>query len=52
MISNYIIYLNTLSNIEKNKYILYMTIFFVTILLISKIIYSIVLNHNNRIKPM
>lgn len=38
MISNYIIYLSTLSNIEKNNYLLYIAIFFITILLICGIL--------------
>lgn len=41
MFSNYIIYLNTLSNTEKNKYLLYMAIFFITILFICGILYII-----------
>ena len=38
MISNYIIYLSTLANIEKNNYLLYIAIFFITILLICGIL--------------
>ena len=38
MISNYIIYLNTLEEIEKNRYLLYIAIFFITILLICGIL--------------
>ena len=38
MISNYIIYLSTLSNTEKNNYLLYIAIFFITILLICGIL--------------
>ena len=41
MISNYIIYLNTLEEIEKNRYLLYIAIFFVVILLICGILYVI-----------
>lgn len=41
MISNYIIYLNTLEEIEKNRYLLYIAIFFIVILLICEILYVI-----------
>ncbi len=41
MIGNYIIYLNTLEEIEKNKYLLYIAIFFIVILLICGILYMI-----------
>lgn len=41
MISNYIIYLNTLEEIEKNGYLLYIAIFFIVILLICEILYVI-----------
>lgn len=41
MISNYIIYLNTLSNVERNKIYLYIVIFFITILIICSILYLI-----------
>lgn len=41
MISNYIIYLNTLEEIEKNRYLLYIAIFFIVILLICGILYVI-----------
>lgn len=41
MITNYIIYLNTLSNIEKNKQIASIFIFFIGILIICGILYLI-----------
>lgn len=41
MIGNYIIYLNTLEEIEKNRYLLYIAIFFIVILLICGILYMI-----------
>ena len=41
MITNYIIYLNTLSNIEKDKQISIIFIFFIIILLICGILYLI-----------
>ena len=41
MITNYIIYLNTLSNVEKNKQIALIFIFFRSILIICGILYLI-----------
>lgn len=41
MITNYIIYLNTLSNVEKNKQIALIFIFFISILIICGILYLI-----------
>lgn len=41
MITNYIIYLNTLSNVEKDKQISIIFIFFIIILLICGILYLI-----------
>lgn len=41
MITNYIIYLNTLSNVEKNKQIALIFIFFIIILIICGILYLI-----------
>ncbi len=41
MITNYIIYLNTLSNVEKDKQISIIFIFFIIILLICVILYLI-----------
>lgn len=41
MITNYIIYLNTLTNTEKNKYLLLIALFFLIILLICGILYFI-----------
>ena len=41
MITNYIIYLNTLSNVEKNKQITLIFIFLICILIICGILYRI-----------
>lgn len=41
MMSNYIIYLNTLTKTEKNKYLLYIALFFLLILLICGILYFV-----------
>ncbi len=41
MITNYIIYLNTLSNVEKNKQITLIFIFLICILIICGILYLI-----------
>lgn len=41
MISNYIIYLNTLTTVERNKYLVYITLFFTVILLFCGILYLI-----------
>lgn len=41
MMSNYIIYLSTLSTIERNKYLLYISLFFTVILLFCGILYLI-----------
>ena len=41
MITNYIIYLNTLSNVEKNKQITLIFIFLICILIICGVLYLI-----------
>lgn len=41
MITNYMIYLNTLSDVERNKQIIIIFLFFISILLICGILYLI-----------
>ena len=50
MMSNYIIYLNTLTTVEKNKYLLYIALFFTVILLFCGILYLIRKKGLNRSK--
>ncbi len=50
MMSNYIIYLNTLTTVERNKYLLYIVLFFTVILLFCGVLYLIKKKFLNRSK--